>query len=100
MITVKLENWSIVGVPSNSHHPPEMWVTCLMGDVTGHPIFGDEKDIITTNLVALDIEKKIAKTLNTIYILGDIDKGFVDFLNKNNYKLENYSKNVEMIAKL
>ena len=87
----KLENWSI-GVIAHPYSAPETWVSSLHGNVYGHPKFQDGDEISTSQIEWADINKKEAKTANTLYFLGQVSEDWVGWLKKNGYTLEQYHK--------
>jgi len=62
----------------------------LCGDVYDHERFKDDTFVNTSRLTTIDIVKKEAQTLNTLYVLGEPDPKFLEYLKKNGYKLEDY----------
>ncbi|WP_371170032.1 DUF6634 family protein [Aliiroseovarius sp. 2305UL8-7] len=60
-IAPRLERWRTV-TDRNS--------TRLRGEVTGHPILFDQR-IVTSPLLALDQDKKWARTISRYYVLGE-----------------------------
>jgi hypothetical protein len=55
-----LENWSIVTRP----------VTALKGLITGHPLLGDRRQVVTSEVYAIDASARWARTLSRFYALG------------------------------
>jgi hypothetical protein len=43
---------------------------CLSGDVFGHPLLPDGRDIMTSQLIFMDTDIGIARTINRWYRLG------------------------------
>jgi hypothetical protein len=56
----RLENWSIVTRP----------VTALKGLITGHPLLGDGRQAVTSEVYAIDASARWARTFSRFYALG------------------------------
>ena len=78
----RLEDWSILNPvdpfdPFSTENP-----RILMGRVFGHGNFEDGGSITTSHIETLDLDTKLAETLNTQYDLGKMDSFFKNFLIK------------------
>jgi hypothetical protein len=67
-----LEKWSTCIVPQSPYLPPEVQGMVLKGYVEG-----DEKEIRTSPIISIDGSR--VETMNTVYILGEPDKHFIEF---------------------
>jgi len=77
---IKLENWSTVSTDS-PYTAPELIRLRLKGKVYGHPKFENGESIITSPIVKLDIDNRIAQTYSgKIYTLASPDKKWVQLL--------------------
>lgn len=56
----RLENWSIVTRPA----------TALKGVLTGHPLLGDRRQVVTSEVYAIDASARWARTFSRFYALG------------------------------
>lgn len=76
--TYFLHNWSMRYRHDNPYLAPELNPVCLVG-------FRDDevKRIITSPIVAID-RKRITTKSGSIYILGDIDLEYLDWMKENN----------------
>ena len=72
---VRLENWSVTQL--NPYYPPEAQYSHLRGDVVDHPRIGKMQGVVTSRIIGVDGRK--VETNNTIYVLGTIDPGYMDF---------------------
>ena len=88
---VKIKNWSLVSYLSSPYQAPETAKHCLNGFIIGHSGFTDETFVRTSSIVSLDIPNKICETNNTLYLLGEPDKSFTDWLETNDKTLDDYS---------
>lgn len=86
----KLENWSIVQDSSNPFLAPELRTVRLQGEVYDREGFENGTSVVTSSIQTLNITKGYAVTRNTIYELGEPKKDFVEWLNTNGHKLEDY----------
>ena len=84
----RLENWS-VGNLWDGYQASKINKNQLRGQ-----IYDDEKErwedgtsIRTSSLVELDINNKVAKTLNTKYILGEPSEDYLKWLEENNLSI-------------
>jgi hypothetical protein len=59
----------------------------LTGYVKGHPRLPDGP-LTTSRLIFIDIKKKVAKTRNTTYALGDPDPEFIAWLESKGHSLD------------
>ena len=87
---IRLENWSIVNSKDNPFLAPELRRRSLHGNVYGHPVFEDGKSIKTSPLIEIDLEKNVAKTQNTEYVLGEVSTPYMQWLKDNNMELQNF----------
>lgn len=78
---IRIENWSISNQDDNPHQSPDLKKDCLRGRVYGHPECSDGEYIITP--VVINTEGCYAKTRNDIYLLGEIDPKYLEWLNEN-----------------
>lgn len=62
----RLNNWTI-----GTYFDDSPCTTCLFGEVYGHPKFPDGKAVVTSQIVSVDLIKKVAETQFTIYDLED-----------------------------
>jgi hypothetical protein len=62
----RLEGWAVTVAHQSGRH--EM---ILVGRVTGHPMIPDDTNARTTPLIWLDRKGRWARTLNTLYALGE-----------------------------
>jgi len=85
----KLENWSM-GTSYNGFQAPELQEKQLRGNIYDDEFnrFKDGTIITTSSLVELDLKNKIAKTLNTKYVLGNPSEDYLKWLEENNILLE------------
>jgi len=90
---MKLENWSFVVSIGDPYKAPEQWRKALSGEVHGNPNFENGKRIVTSNVMEFDPEQLTARTESgSVYVLGQMDPGFADYLATNKYTLEDYRK--------
>jgi len=90
---MKLENWSFVVSIGDPYKAPEQWRRALAGEVHGNPNFENGKRIITSNVTEFDPERLTARTESgSVYVLGQIDPGFADYLATKGHILEDYKK--------
>ena len=85
---VKLENWYITSDGIRSpYKAPELHQPVLHGNAYGHPKFDDGDIIFSTPIVS--INGKYIETKNTIYELGKIDSGYLNWCTKNGITINN-----------
>lgn len=78
---MKLENWSVTARPTDPYQAPELWGSCLRGDVKGHPKLGDTE--VTTSLIK-NVNGRIVTTHSgSIYELGKVDEDYVKWCEEN-----------------
>ncbi len=78
---VVMQNWSVCEAPGgNPFIAPERRAKKLQGLVYGHPEFPDGSQIMTSDIVEHDYANKTVRTRNTVYTLGKIDPGFVQYM--------------------
>lgn len=79
----KIENWALVN-NDDGFKAPEQIKYFIIGNVYGHPNpkHYDGKEIQTSTIVDLDIERKYVKTRNTEYELGDPKPEYQEWLDK------------------
>lgn len=58
--TPHLRHWGVTRRP----------VTCLTGHVYGHPLLGDDRTCVTSEIFALDREQRWVRTMSRFYELG------------------------------
>ncbi len=87
----KLENWSIVRDESNPFLAPELRNVVLQGEVYGHKNFEDGVNVSTSSLEEINVESRIAQTRNTTYELGEPSIIFLNWLEENGHRLEDYN---------
>lgn len=87
-----LKNWSIIRDNNNPYLAPELRKVRLQGCIYNDEKkrFDDGTPVSTSSLQKLDIENKVAQTRNTTYQLGEPLEEFMNWLNKNGYRLEDY----------
>ncbi len=81
----ELHDWSIVSDESNPYLAPECRRTALNGKVYYHSHFPDGSSITTSPVVRAwedDLGIQYAETKNTLYVLKDLDNGYIDWLNE------------------
>ena len=74
---VRLENWSAIRIPLDMYKPADMSPLQVRGLVYGHPNFRDGDDIVTSRLVRA--EGRQVWTVNTKYILGEVDPDYLEW---------------------
>jgi len=83
---VRIENWSIGYDNFDPYCPPEQHQRQLCGEVYGHPLQSDGKQIRTSN-----IEKKIGNTIltrtGTVYTLGKPSEDYVKWCEEQGFTL-------------
>ncbi|MGY0571912.1 DUF6634 family protein [Bradyrhizobium sp. RDM12] len=67
----RLEGWAL----KIGRGPGGEYEMALMGRVTGHPRMSDGSQATTTTLIWLDRKHGWARTLNTLYALGEPEGG-------------------------
>jgi hypothetical protein len=82
-----LKNWRTITTEEvNEYTPPELIFLKLQGDVYGHPRsdLADGENVITSRIVELDVEKRVAKTYSGHwYKLDSPDKKWLQWLRDN-----------------
>lgn len=86
----RLENWSVTAASNNPFLDPVCQSKRLHGNVYDNPNFNDGDSINTSVLKEFDYKNRLAKTRNTEYKLGEIDKDYEKYLEENNIVLEGY----------
>ena len=87
---VKIEGWSMSMGLSSPYDAPELAALILMGDVVDHPRFEEGEHVRTSSVIGIDLPNKIVETKNTIYILGEPDSGFIEWLDERGQTLDDY----------
>lgn len=91
-----LGNWSVQVWTPDPYKPPETGIYVLSGKIYGdrREKFKDNEGerIITSKLIEFNIQKKLARTNNSIYRLADIDPEWLKWLEENGHKLEDFNK--------
>lgn len=87
-----LKNWSIIRDNDNPFLAPELRKVRLYGNIYNDEKgrFNDGTPISTSSIQKLDIENNVAQTRNTTYQLGKISVDYMNWLNENGFKLEDY----------
>ena len=85
----RLENWSVVSTFVNEFQAPELLEKQLHGAIYDDELnrFKDGTNITTSTLVELDLNNKIAQTLNTKYVLGNPSEDYLRWLEENDISL-------------
>lgn len=88
---MKLENWSLT-VRTKPFEAPELGTPIIQGNIYNDELqrFEDGVFVKTSRLEELNIKDKYAKTKNSTYILGEVDKNFQNYMKENNYTLNDY----------
>lgn len=85
-----LEEWAIIENNDNPYLAPELRKIRLYGKVYGRLDFEDGTFVRTSSIQELDLKNKKAKTKNTEYILGELSKDYLKWLQDNGKTLEDY----------
>lgn len=88
---IKLENWALGLEYHSDYAAPECGVRKLAGKVYGHPKFPDGGDIITSRVSYLNVKEHLARTNNTVYVLGTPSEHWVKWLDEQGHKLEDFN---------
>ena len=72
---IVMQNWALFSLSQNPYQAPEVMGQALGGEVYGHPRHKDGKRVITSRII--EKGNGIVKTLNTTYILGDVDPEYL-----------------------
>lgn len=100
----KLENWSVVDVPNSPYVPPECKRKCLQGTCPerAREVYYKlppeiQKDTILTSPIHEIQGKRITTRSGSVYILGEVDPNYVEFLHAlgKELDLENPIKRIE-----
>ena len=91
LVDGRLENWSIIWKKSPHDAPEKDGLTVLHAEVYESKAFEDGEVATTQELVSLDLEKGLAKTLNAKFKLGQPSYQWLDYLDKNSYSIEDYA---------
>lgn len=88
----RLENWSIGVDDSNPFLAPELRSRRLYGDIYNdeNGRFPDGAEISTSTIQKLNLKESYAMTRNTKYTLGEPDRSYIEWLEKNGKSLEDY----------
>jgi hypothetical protein len=88
----RLENWSVIINDQSPFIAPELCYRMLNGEIYNDERgkFKDGTRITTSPLVEFDYKNKVAKTLNTIYTLGNLSENYLKWVRENNIDLDNY----------
>lgn len=88
----RIENWAVGVDNRNPFVAPELRDKYLHGK-----IYDDEKErfsdgvvISTSSLVEIDLKKKVAKTRNTTYTLGEPSEEYLEWLDSSGMNMEDY----------
>ena len=74
---VKIENWSLVSLPSDPYKCPTTAPMCVRGMVYGHPDKPDGLEVITSEVIA--VHGVVIETRNHTYVLGTVDPSYLDW---------------------
>jgi hypothetical protein len=89
----RLENWCIVIDPDFSPYTaPELMKLRMSGNIHNDEKgrFADGEYVTTSSLREIDLNKKIARTRNTTYELGRMSASYQEWLDENDYKVEDF----------
>lgn len=88
---MRLENWSIRAITIGPYEAPELAKVILIGNIYDdiRNIFHDGMLVHTSRLLFFD-GKTASTSSGSVYELGKIEDGFVEFLKNNNYTTEQY----------
>jgi len=86
----RLEEWSVFS--KNSYQAPEAQKRYLQGNIYNDDRFEDGTIVQTSSIQELNLKENYAITRNTEYILGEISKDYVEWMNKMGLSLEDYMK--------
>lgn len=86
---MEIRNWEVIAW-GGPYQAPELMSTVITGEVYGHPGFEEGKYIYTSAVQVIDMKNKRARTLNSVYSLGEPAPGFLEWLGKQGKKLEDY----------
>ena len=92
-----LDHWSVTLSEPGPYDDPERIRVRLEGGIQGHPNprFTDGEVIQSSELIALDVAQKTAKTKHTTYELGEVDPTFLEYVESIGKKLEDYNFSYE-----
>jgi len=93
-----LFDWSLAMGLIAPYTAPELAGFKARGDVSGHPYLKDGP-ITTSRIVAFDAGRKVLRTENRFYRLGNMSHDFKRWLRKNNYKIADYNLNKHLIPR-
>jgi hypothetical protein len=85
----QLDNWYI-SVPDDGYTALERRKSKLCGVVHNHPEHKDGSRITTSTILSISIEKKEARTRSRTYSLGNISSEWEQWLQLNNYTVEDF----------
>lgn len=80
MKIAKIENWFVAN--RNPTLPPEQSIMSLCGNVYGHDKFTDGEFITTSEICGSN--GKLIQTVNSYYILGEVNSDYLNWVRKNN----------------
>lgn len=83
---VRLEQWSVVGSPQDSHLAPEIRPRMLQGKAYGHPRFPDGREITTSVIISAD--GRVVTCSSRKYCLGEMSPGYADYLKQNGISID------------
>jgi hypothetical protein len=86
----RLEEWSIVSIPSNPFQAPELWSKRLSGKVYDDDRFEEGSIVTTSRLVELNLKSGYALTKNTRYELGSPSDEYIEWLTSQGKTIEDY----------
>ena len=79
---VHLDNWSVVNDGSSPYAAPETITSRLSGTTSGHPMYKDGDEIVSSSIISSEGRK--VETKHTIYSLGMRHPDYKQWMNANN----------------
>jgi len=81
-------NWYTAAIGFNEYSAPETIKLRLCGNVLGHPELKECEEIISSEIINLDLKNRMVETRNSIYILkGPPEENWVNYLINSGYDL-------------
>jgi len=87
---VTLDDWCVVVEFGSPYQAPELNRPALRGKAYGHPIHRNGTYVSTSRLLGLDTEARRAETKSRAYKLGNPDSEWLEWLEKNGYKMKDF----------